>query len=128
MSEFIVADFEWNEQVFVPAGDGEPPGWKLMRDLAVGELGRHAQGRAEAAALQAERARRYRALIDQACDRAGDPDALISRVLTGEELSELRSLKLALDATIREQDRRQDAIDRDMRAGRYRVLFGEQRL
>lgn len=57
MSEFIVTDFEWNEQVFVPAGDGEPAGWKLMRDLTVGEFGRHSQGRTDAADRQAERVR-----------------------------------------------------------------------
>jgi hypothetical protein len=33
MSEFVVTDFELGEQIFIPAGDGEPAKWKLMDEL-----------------------------------------------------------------------------------------------
>jgi hypothetical protein len=123
MTDEKETDFELNERVFVPAGDGAPAQWKVKGELMVGEFGRYARGLGEAAALQTKRAKRYSELIEEAARRAGgDCSKSIRSLLTHDELAELTALKLTLDATEREQDRRQAAIDRDIDAGRYRVI------
>ncbi len=122
MSEWKVTDFEWNETVFVPAGDGEPAQWKPFRDLTVDEFARHAQGLVDAADQNLERVRRYRALVDEAGRRLGGRNGHASSVLSREEMAELSALLMTTDAWEREFDRRQAAIDRDMAAGRYRVM------
>lgn len=121
MTEFVVTDFEWNGQVYVPAGDGAPAQWKPMRDLTVGEFARHTQGRQEAVDLQMERTKRYEALIDEVKRRGCRGPMPVASVLSREEMAELKTLKMTLDAMEREQDRRQAAIDKDMAAGRCRV-------
>lgn len=108
--EMIETDFELNEQVFVPAGDGAPSQWKRKADLLFGEFDRHVQHFQAAADLQMERTTRYCELLEQAPK------------VSDEEMVELAALKQILDAQAREQDRRQAAIDRDIAAGRYRVL------
>ena len=37
-ARLIETEFEMNEQVFVPAGDGEPAQWKQKGDLQLGEF------------------------------------------------------------------------------------------
>jgi hypothetical protein len=59
---FIVTDFEWAGQVFIPVGDGAPAQRKPMGELTVGEFARYLQGRKEEVDLQTERTRRYCAL------------------------------------------------------------------
>jgi hypothetical protein len=121
--EWIETDFELNEQVFVPASDGAPAQWKPKADLLVGEFARHVEWLKVETDLQGERVRRYIAIRDQAERRCGGNHAArFSDVLTREEIDEYWTLKRTLDAQEREQDRRQAAIDRDIAAGRYRVL------
>ena len=57
--EMMVTEFELAEEVFVPAGDGEPSRWKRLGDLNPAEFARHAQERRAAAIRQMERAERY---------------------------------------------------------------------
>jgi hypothetical protein len=120
--ELIFTNFEMEEQVFIPAGDGEPAQWKPKRDLTVGEFARYVQGLKDAADQQMERTRRYVALVHEAKQRAGGRgDVPISTALNRDELAELKTLQMTLAAQEREQDRRQAAIDRDKAAGRYFV-------
>jgi hypothetical protein len=108
--EIIETEFELNELVFVPAGDGAAAQWMRKGDLHVGEFDRHVQHLKATADLQMERTTRYCELLREA------------RKLEDGELAELAALKLILDAQEREQDRRQPAIDRDIAAGRYLAL------
>lgn len=110
--KLIETEFEMNEQVFVPAGDGEPAKWMRKGDLHVDEMARYVEHLRASANLQMERATRYCELLEEAVVDEG-------------EMAELAALKLVLDAQEREQDRRQAAIDRDIAAGRYWVIGGE---
>jgi hypothetical protein len=69
-----------------------------------------------------KRAMRYRELADEAKRRGGRGDAVISSVLSREEMAELSTLSLTLDAQEREQNRRQAAIDPNIAAGRFRRM------
>jgi hypothetical protein len=121
--EWPETDFELNEQVFVPAGDGAPAQWKAKGELRLDEFKRHVDHAIAEAALQTTRATRYSELIEDARRRARGVDEIaIASALTPDEMAELNTLKLTLDAMEREQDRRQAAIDRDIAAGRYRVI------
>jgi hypothetical protein len=113
----IITEFEINEQVRVPAGDGKPEQWKRMGDLTVNEFGRYALGRKAEADQQMARTQRYAALVEEA-DR---------QALSTEELEDLVALKRLLDAQEKAQDRRQAAIDRDIEAGRFLRMLGEGR-
>jgi hypothetical protein len=113
--EWIVTEFELGEQVFVPAGDGAPAQWKMKGDLTVAEFARHAQELRTAAALQMERAERYATLVEKVA-------SLGPRGLSDEEIRELKTLKMTLDAQERKQDRRQAAIDRDKAARGFWTL------
>ena len=124
-ARLIETEFEMNEQVFVPAGDGEPAQWKRKGDLQLDELQRYAQGVQDAAERQMERAKRYGALLDEVLRRAGGNEEAVSEsLLSREEVSELGRLDMIFGATGREQDRRRAAIARDIAAGRYRALPG----
>jgi hypothetical protein len=111
--EMMVTEFELAEEVFVPAGDGEPAQWKTKGDLRLLEIERYMRGRTEALDLQRERVRRYGALVDLAKQQGG---------LTREDHDELTALQLTIDAEQREQTRRQAAIDRDKAASGYWTL------
>jgi hypothetical protein len=116
-----------NEQVFVPAGDGEPAKWKRKADLLLDEGRRHAQGVHEAAVQFGNRVDRHRALLDEAIRRAdGRDDVPMGVLLTGEEMAELSALDLALEAQNRVIKRRQAAIDRDIAIRRYWVIGRNQ--
>jgi hypothetical protein len=54
-ARLIETEFEMNEQVFVPAGDGAPPQWMRKGDLLLGEFKRYVQGQKDAAERQMER-------------------------------------------------------------------------
>jgi hypothetical protein len=69
--ELVMTEFELAEQVFVPAGDGEPAQWKTKGDLRLLEIKRYMRGRQEALDLQAERIRRYGELADRAEQQGG---------------------------------------------------------
>ncbi len=89
-------------------------------------LARYARGLQDAADQQMKRTLRYVALIGEAKRRRGGrSDTLLSSVLSHEEMAELSTLKMTLDAQEREQDRRQAAIDRDIATGRCRVWFSK---
>ncbi len=112
--EPIISDFEFNEQVLVPAGDGQPAQWKRKGDLTLSELARHMQGLRDNVDQQMKRAQRYSALVP------------ISVLLNDEEMDEFRALKITLEAWKREQERRKSAIDRDIAAGHYRTWVEER--
>ncbi len=114
-----VTDYELNAQVFVPAGDGAPAQWKVNGDLLPGEFARHVQHLQAEAELHGKRFARYKELIEKGRRASAKPDTLL---LDGDERAEFIALQRTLDAMEREQDRRQAAIDRDIAAGRYRVL------
>jgi len=115
---FRITEFELEEQVFVPAGDGEPAQWKTKGDLNLAEAQRHSHWACAQADLHLERLRRYYALIDGA-KAVGLPSAPISLLLDEEEMAELTALKLTLDVQEREHDRRPALIDRDIAAGKF---------
>jgi hypothetical protein len=123
MTDLKVTDFEMNETVFVPAGDGQPAQMKPRGDLTIGEFKRHTDHAFSETALHMERTRRYCALIEEATRRCGGRlDTPLVDVMTSEEMSELSSLKMALDAYQREFDRQKAMIERDIAAGDYVTL------
>jgi hypothetical protein len=117
--ELIETDFELDEQVFVPAGDGAPAQWKPKGELLVDEMRRHVQHVQAEAELHGKRFARYEELIEKGRKASTAPDTLM---LDKDEMAEFIALKRTLDAMGREIERRQAAIDRDIAAGRYRVL------
>jgi len=62
---FKITEFEWNEQVIVPAGDGAPAQWKQLGKLTVGEFKRRADWLVAEADLRMKRARRYCEIIEE---------------------------------------------------------------
>ena len=126
MTDIKITAFEMDETVFVPAGDGQPAQWKPRRDLMVGEFKRYTDHAVSETTLHIERTHRYCALAEEAERRcAGRRDTPVADVMTSEEMSELSSLKMTLDAYQREFDRRQAAIERDIAAGDYVTLNPE---
>lgn len=120
--EMMVTEFELAEEVFVPAGDGEPSRWKRLGDLNPAEFARHAQERRAAAIRQMERAERYTVLVERAACAAEVRNLPLASVLSAEDIAELTALKMTLQAEQREQDRRQAAIDRDIETKGYWTL------
>jgi hypothetical protein len=126
-TELIITEFEMNEQVFVPAGDGDPARWKRKADLLPDEGFRHAQGVHEAAVQFGIRVDRHRALLDESIRRAtGLDDVPMGALLTEEEMDEFSSLHLAIEAQNRVIERREAAIDRDIAIRRYWVIGRNQ--
>ncbi len=119
--ELMMTEWQMNEQVFVPAGDGAPAQWKRMGSLTAGEFGRHVEWHEDEHKKTDERMDRRLALIAEARRRAGCNDVTI---LTPEEFDELVGLHMTIDATMREVGKRQAAIDRDISAGRCWVMGG----
>ena len=108
--EIIETEFELNDPIFVPAGDGKPAQWKPKGDLGLGEFERHVEWARAELDLQRKRLARCDELIAAACLAGGLPRA---------EYAELHAIEMTLDAEGREQERRQAAIERDIAAGRF---------
>jgi hypothetical protein len=104
-----ITEFEINEQVFVPAGDGEAAQWKRWGDLKPSEFSRNVQGEGEALERLRERTERFSALINEVRQGTIDRDGH----------AELNHLEMTLGAARREHERRRAAIDRDAAAGRF---------
>lgn len=122
-----VTEYEMNETVFVPAGDGEPAQWKPFKELRRAEFDRYVQGDEEVDELHLKRLQRQRDLIDKCKEAGGLPNTPISQWLDEDEMAELIELQMTIEAQQREQDRRQAAIDRDIAAGRFFRLGGQTR-
>ena len=76
-----ITEFELNEPVFVPAGDGEPAEWIFLRDLLANERRRERSHRwyEENSVRHVLRLKRWKALIYEAAHRGGAEDVLTSR-------------------------------------------------
>ena len=133
-----ITEFELNEQVFVPTGDGEAAQWMLLRDLLANVRRRERSYRwyEENSVRHVLRVKRWKALIDEAARRGGE-DVLtqpvlthdeFKRVLTHDEYVELSQLQRAIDAYEQAacRDGRQDAIVRDLEAGRYLTIDDDE--
>ena len=105
--EFIIIDFELNENVFVPAGDGDRAHWKRKGDLTLSELTRHVQGLRDEGGRQMKQAEQYGERIPFFANEE-------------EEIRE-RAEDMALEAWAHERKKRQAAIDQDIAAGRFRT-------
>jgi hypothetical protein len=105
--EFVITDFELNEQVFVPAGDGDRAHWKRKGDLTLGELARHVQGLRDEGGRQMKQVEQY--------------DGRIPFFVNKEEEAKERAEDMALEAWTRERKKRQAAIDQDIAAGRWQT-------
>jgi hypothetical protein len=109
----VIAEFELNQQVFVPVGNGAPEQWKRKGDLTPEEWGRHLKGEKDAVNQAQERVRRFDALIGKAHRRAGSygHEAVKPEdFLNSEEMAELSRLQMTFNATfnarLREQRKR----------------------
>ncbi len=120
--ELRITEFEMNEQVFVPAGDGELAKWMQRGDLRPGEFERYNQGKHEAVVEYQGRVERYRALANEAIRRKGGDHVTPAMVFTSEEMAEWSQLGMVLEAQGREIDKREAAIAKDIAAGRYWTL------
>ena len=67
--EWIITNFELDEQVFVPAGGGEPAQWKPRGDLTAEQIDRYLEGGDAALARYGERIERWKAIGDEAKKR-----------------------------------------------------------
>ena len=105
--EFVITDFELNECVFVPAGDGDRAHRKRKADLTLSELGRHVQGLRDEGGRQMKQVEQY--------------GARVPFFVNEEEEAKERAEDMALEAWAHERKRRQAAIDQDMTAGRFRT-------
>jgi hypothetical protein len=108
--EIIETEFELNDPLFIPAGDGKPAQWKPKGDIGLGEFERHMEWAQAELELQRKRLDRYGELIAKARGDGALPRA---------EHDELEAIQRTLDAQNREQERRQRAIDADIAAGRF---------
>jgi hypothetical protein len=129
MMDWIVTQYELDEEVFVPAGDGEPAQCKRMGDLTLGEHARYAERqRIESEQFTAECEREI-AWIDEARRRLEmrglGPDTPTRMLLTDDEWIEVQMLRAKTKARSDVWDRRQAAIERDIAAGRCFKLLGE---
>ena len=105
--EFVITDFELNECVFVPAGDGDRAHRKRKADLTLSELGRHVQGLRDEGGRQMKQVEQY--------------GARVPFFVNEEEEAKERAEDMALEAWAHERKRRQAAINQDMTAGRFRT-------
>ena len=121
--DVIETEFELNEQIFVPAGDGKAAKWMRKADLHVDEMERYVQGLTAGIDQQRERLVRVGALIDKAKQKCGGRHGVpFGDLLSPEEIAEMTMLEMATAATDRSYARRKAAIDKDIAAGRYHVL------
>jgi hypothetical protein len=119
--EPIITDFEMEEEVFVPKNDREPARWKRKGDLQLDEFARYVQSLRDASDQRMARTVRYAGIVKEARRRGGRDKTLLSDVLTDQEVTELLTLKMTLDAQEREEASRDAAINRDLAAGRFRA-------
>jgi hypothetical protein len=120
--ELIVTDFELAEEVFVPAGDGEPAQWKPRGDLTAGQIERYLEGGTAERARHGERIERWKAIGAEAKKRGFQGERTLDEFLSPPEVDEFTALDMAIDAHDTAFAKRRAAIDRDIAAGRYRVL------
>jgi len=121
--ERIITEFEMNEQVFVPAGDGEPAKWMRFGDLTLSELERCDEFDEGEDRKTLERFARRKALMNESRRRIGaGMGVILGEVMTAEEMAELEGLTMTLGTTMRAVDKRREAIARDITAGRYRTM------
>jgi hypothetical protein len=121
----VVTEFELNEQVFVPAGDGEPAKWMRKGALDPNAFKRNSEYQGQRYEEQGQRLNRKIALIDEAKRRMGLTDVPLEEVLFSEdEIAEIAALDMAMAAFTKEFDKHEAARDADIAAGRYWTIGG----
>ena len=108
-NDLIVTQFEMDELVFVPAGESGPAQWKRKGDLQPGQFSRYAEHQhAEAVAFGAD-CERQMAWLAEARERP----------LGDDEQAEVEALWAKMKARNDAIEKREAAIERDLKAGRY---------
>ena len=98
--------YDLEAPVFIPAGNGAPAQSKQLGDLNHSEFERWAKAEEIAEAQQRARFDRLQALLNEAKRRMRARGAVrLGEVMTEEEMAEMATLQLAIDAVMRTLDK-----------------------